>query len=44
MNCRNFIRLVFENLGRPERPVDAGTEILELRGQTAVDYVDVAEE
>jgi hypothetical protein len=44
VHCGDFLRLVFENVRGPERTVDPGAEILELRGQTAIDYVYAAQE
>jgi hypothetical protein len=36
MDGSNFFRFVFENVGRPERTIDARSQIFKLRGQSAV--------
>ena len=39
----DFFGLVFENMGGPERPVDACAQVFEFRGQAAVDDVDTTQ-
>jgi hypothetical protein len=40
MNGDNLLRRIFEHVGRPERPVDAGAYLLKLGGHAAIEDVD----
>jgi hypothetical protein len=44
MHGGDFFRLVFEDVSRPERAVDARTEIFEFRGQAAIEDVNAAKD
>ena len=44
MHGGDFFGLVFENVGRPERAIDAGAEIFEFGGEAAVDDAEAAED